>query len=117
MAQAAGHDINYLGLTGALQAMGPADRPPPPPLNLVADYGGGAMFLLFGVLAAVIERQHSGKGQVVDAAMVDGVSAMMGLLHGLLARGGMRNRRESNWLVAASRSRSRSSLREASFSM
>ncbi len=97
----AGHDINYLALTGALHAIGPADNPPPPPLNLVADYGGGAMFLVFGLLAAVIERAHSGKGQVVDAAMVDGVPAMMGLIQGLLARGDIQNRRESNWIDGA----------------
>ena len=73
LAHTAGHDLNYLAVTGALKAMGPADRPPPPPLNLVADYGGGTMFLLFGVLMALFERGKSGKGQVVDAAMVDGV--------------------------------------------
>ena len=101
LAQTAGHDINYLAMTGALHAMGRADNPPTPPLNLVADYGGGAMFLLFGVLAAVIERQSSGRGQVVDAAMVDGVPAMMGLLHGLLAQGEMLNQREANWLDGA----------------
>ena len=101
LAQTAGHDINYLAMTGALHAMGRAGDPPTPPLNLVADYGGGAMFLLFGILAAVIERQSSGRGQVVDAAMVDGVPAMMGLLHGLLAQGEMLNKREANWLDGA----------------
>lgn len=97
----AGHDLNYLAVTGALHAMGPADRPPPVPLNLIADYGGGSMFLLFGILCAVIERGISGKGQVVDAAMVDGVPAMMGLLHSLLARGDWSEARESNWLDGA----------------
>ncbi|MEQ6249272.1 CaiB/BaiF CoA-transferase family protein [Sulfitobacter sp. HNIBRBA3233] len=97
-AQVAGHDINYLGLTGALFAMGDADRPPAPPLNLVADYGGGTMFLLFGILSALIERGVSGKGQVVDAAMVDGVSAMMGLIHSMLARGSWSEDRQANWL-------------------
>jgi alpha-methylacyl-CoA racemase len=68
----AGHDINYLALTGSLHAMGYADRPPSPPLNLIADYGGGAMLLAVGVVAALYERDRSGQGQVVDAAMVDG---------------------------------------------
>ncbi len=97
-AQMAGHDINYLALTGALHAMGEAGRPPVPPLNLVADYGGGTMFLLFGILSAVIERGISGKGQVVDAAMVDGVPAMMGLIHGMLAKGLWSEMRGQNWL-------------------
>ena len=86
-AQTAGHDINYLGLTGFLNAVGPADGPPTPPLNIGADYGGGTMFLLFGILAALYERQRSGKGQVVDAAMVDGASALMGLVHGMIGKG------------------------------
>tara|TARA_R100001369_G_scaffold55229_1_gene82074 strand:- start:1553 stop:2641 length:1089 start_codon:yes stop_codon:yes gene_type:complete len=98
LSQSAGHDINYLGLTGALAAMGTVDNPPPPPLNLVADYGGGTMFLLLGILAAVFERQTSGKGQVVDAAMVDGVSAMMGLFHTFKARGAWNEIRASNLL-------------------
>lgn len=98
LAQSAGHDINYLALTGALHAMGDADRAPVPPLNLVADYGGGTMFLLFGILSAVIERGVSGKGQVVDAAMVDGVPAMMGLIHAMLAQGTWREARGENWL-------------------
>lgn len=77
MAQIPGHDINYLSLTGALQAIGEKDGRPVPPLNLVADLGGGAMYLVVGVLAAVIESKVSGKGQVVDAAMIDGVSNLM----------------------------------------
>jgi alpha-methylacyl-CoA racemase len=97
-AQTAGHDINYLALTGALHAMGEAGRPPVPPLNLVADYGGGTMFLLLGILSAVIERGVSGKGQVVDAAMVDGVPAMMGLIHAMLAQGKWSETRGANWL-------------------
>lgn len=96
--QTAGHDINYLALTGALHAMGDADRAPVPPLNLVADYGGGTMFLLLGILSAVIERGISGKGQVVDAAMVDGVPAMMGLIHTMLAQGKWSEARGQNWL-------------------
>lgn len=100
-AQTAGHDINYLALTGALNAMGSADAPPVPPLNMVADYGGGTMFLLFGILSAVIERSVTGKGQVVDAAMVDGVPAMMGLIHGMLAQGAWTEKRATNWLDGA----------------
>ena len=100
-AHVAGHDINYLGLTGALHAMGTRDAPPVPPLNLVADYGGGTMFLIFGVLAAVIERGVTGKGQVVDAAMVDGVPAMMGLIHAMLAQGKWTEHRSANWLDGA----------------
>ncbi|KIN65843.1 L-carnitine dehydratase/bile acid-inducible protein F [Sulfitobacter noctilucae] len=97
----AGHDINYLALTGALHAMGSGDAPPVPPLNLVADYGGGSMFLIFGILSAVIERGVTGKGQVVDAAMVDGVPAMMGLIHGMLAQGRWTETRSANWLDGA----------------
>lgn len=98
LSQTAGHDINYLALTGALHAMGDSDRAPVPPLNLVADYGGGTMFLLLGILSAVIERGISGRGQVVDAAMVDGVPAMMGLIHAMLAQGKWREARGANWL-------------------
>ena len=101
LAQTAGHDITYLALTGALNAMGEAGRPPVPPLNLVADYGGGTMFLIFGILAALIERGVSGKGQVVDAAMVDGVPAMMGLIHGFLGNGFWSEERAANWLDGA----------------
>ena len=74
LAPIAGHDINYIALTGALHAIGPAQGGPVPPLNLVGDYGGGAMFLAFGVLCALLEARGSGKGQVVDAAMVDGAA-------------------------------------------
>lgn len=98
LAQTAGHDLNYLSLTGALAMIGTADRPPVPPLNLVADFGGGTMFLVFGILAALFERQSSGKGQVIDAAMVDGVPAMMGLLHMFSARGQWRETRGQNLL-------------------
>ena len=98
LAHTAGHDINYLGITGALHAIGRHDEPPVPPLNLVADFGGGSMFLVFGILAALFERSKSGHGQVVDAAMVDGVPAMMGLLHGMLARGLWSEQRGRNLL-------------------
>lgn len=98
LAQTAGHDLNYLAITGALHPLGAADQPPVPPLNLVADYGGGTMFLLLGILAALYERQRSGQGQVIDAAMVDGVPAMMGLLHTWLARQWWTTEREANFL-------------------
>jgi len=86
LAQAAGHDINYIALTGALHAIGTADKPIPP-LNLVGDYGGGALYLAFGLMAALYERQQSGQGQVVDAAMVDGAGSLMSIFHGLVAAG------------------------------
>ena len=80
LAQRAGHDINYISLTGALHAIGRADERPAAPLNLVGDFGGGSMFLVAGVLAALWERQSSGQGQVVDAAMVDGASVLMQMM-------------------------------------
>lgn len=95
-AMEAGHDITYLATTGALHLMGRADQPPSPPLNLVADYGGGTMFLLFGVLAALYERSRSGLGQVVDAAMIDGVGAMMGIYWSMQALGQWGDHREAN---------------------
>ncbi|CAN0022344.1 unnamed protein product, partial [Chrysoparadoxa australica] len=98
LSRVAGHDITYLATTGVLGMMGAPDRPPEPPMNLVADYGGGTMFLLYGLLAAVIERAVSGKGQVVDAAMIDGVPAMMGLIHGMIAQGLWQAERGVNWL-------------------
>src|SRR5690606_10821949 len=79
LAHAAGHDINYIALTGALDAIGPRDGGPVPPLNLVGDYGGGALYLAMGILAALHERQTSGKGQVIDAAVVDGTISLMGV--------------------------------------
>jgi alpha-methylacyl-CoA racemase len=87
LAPAAGHDLNYIALTGALHAIGPAGGKPVPPLNLVGDYGGGALYLAFGLLAALFERQRSGRGQVVDAAMVDGAASLMSIFHGLQAAG------------------------------
>ena len=87
LAKTAGHDINYISLTGALYAMGRADDKPVPPLNLVGDYGGGGMFLVMGILAALYEAQHSGKGQVVDAAMTDGSAILMAIFNSLHAMG------------------------------
>ena len=98
LAPQAGHDLNYLALTGLLQAIGPAGGAPLPPLNLVADYGGGAMFLAFGVMAALWERQRSGRGQVVDAAMVDGAAALGSIFWGLRAAGQWHPGRGSNLL-------------------
>lgn len=87
LAEVAGHDINYIALSGALHAIGPAGGKPSPPLNLVGDFGGGGMLLAFGMLCALLEAQRSGKGQVVDAAMVDGALAQMALSFGMLATG------------------------------
>lgn len=86
-ARTAGHDLDYIALAGALAHIGRAGQPPTPPLNLLADYGGGAMLLLVGVLAALWEAQRSGRGQVVDAAMVDGVAMLMSLFHTMAAQG------------------------------
>jgi alpha-methylacyl-CoA racemase len=85
LAQAAGHDINYIALTGALAAIGKPGEPAIPPLNLVGDFGGGSMFLAFGIMAALWERGRSGKGQVVDAAIIDGVNSLMTMFAGLVA--------------------------------
>jgi alpha-methylacyl-CoA racemase len=98
LAAQAGHDLNYLALTGLLGAIGPAGGAPLPPLNLAADYGGGALFLAFGVLAALWERQRSGQGQVVDAAMVDGAAALGSIFWGLHAAGQWQAERGSNLL-------------------
>src|SRR5262245_37024935 len=81
LAQAAGHDINYIALAGALAHMGRAGQPPTPPLNLVGDFGGGGLLLAFGMVCALLERVRSGRGQVVDAAMVDGAAALMTVFH------------------------------------
>jgi alpha-methylacyl-CoA racemase len=96
-AQKAGHDINYLALTGALHAIGMEDKPLAP-LNLAADYGGGALFLVSGILAAVLHARATGQGQVVDAAMTDGASYLMSLFYGMFAAGQWQDRRRSNLL-------------------
>ncbi len=85
LAKTAGHDINYIALSGALHAIGPAGSPPTAPLNLVGDYGGGAMMLAFGLVCALLEAGRSGKGQVIDVSMVEGTSALMSLFHSLMA--------------------------------
>ncbi len=86
-AQAAGHDINYIALAGALHPIGKAGGPPIPPLNFVGDFGGGAMFLAFGVVCALLEARESGHGQVVDAAMVDGAALLTAIFHGMKSIG------------------------------
>jgi len=98
LALAAGHDINYISIAGALGAMGYSDRPPAPPLNLVGDFGGGAMYLLAGVLAALLERNSSGKGQVIDAAMTDGTASLLSPFFGLMAMNMWTTKRQSNKL-------------------
>lgn len=98
LAKAAGHDINYIALAGAAYPIGKADRPPSPPLNLIGDFGGGGMLLAVGVLAGLLEAQKSGKGQVVDAAMTDGVATLMTALYGMHAAGLWTDKRESNIL-------------------
>ncbi|HKP43167.1 CaiB/BaiF CoA-transferase family protein [Mycobacterium sp.] len=91
----AGHDINYLSQTGALSAIGYRDRPPVAPLNLVADFGGGSMFVLLGIVSALYERERSGKGQVIDAAMVDGVSILSQMAWTMKSVGTLNDERES----------------------
>jgi len=100
LAHTAGHDINYVSLSGALHAIGTAAQPLPP-LNLVGDYGGGGMLLAMGMLAAVTRAQHSGEGQVVDAAMTDGAALLMAAQYGLMAKGFWQDARESNFLDGA----------------
>jgi alpha-methylacyl-CoA racemase len=97
LAARAGHDINYLSLTGALHAMGTADKPIPP-LNIGADFGGGSLFLIIGILSALLERAGSGKGQVVDTAMVDGASSLITMVYGMLGAGLWQDQRASNLL-------------------
>ncbi len=98
MAQAAGHDINYIALAGALHAIGRKGEKPVPPLNLVGDFGGGGMLLAFGMVCALLETQKSGKGQVVDAAMVDGTASLMAMFYSMAAGGAFSENRGSNML-------------------
>jgi alpha-methylacyl-CoA racemase len=95
--QAAGHDMNYIALTGALHAIGTKDKPIPP-LNLVGDFGGGALYLAFGMLAAVISARETGKGQVVDCAMTDGAASLMSMFYGMKASGIWKDERRLNML-------------------
>ena len=98
LARAAGHDINYIALSGALHAIGRMGQKPVPPLNLVGDFGGGGMLLAFGMVCALLEAQKSGKGQVVDAAMIDGSAALMAIIYGLHAAGLWSNKTGTNLL-------------------
>jgi alpha-methylacyl-CoA racemase len=98
LAQAAGHDINYIALAGALEPIGRRGEKPLPPLNLVGDFGGGGMLLAYGVVCALVERATSGSGQVVDAAMVDGAAALMTIFHGAQQSGWWKEERGTNML-------------------
>jgi len=98
LAEAAGHDLNYIALSGALHAMGRKDDAPSPPLNLVGDYGGGSLYLAMGVCAALFEAQRSGKGQVIDAAITDGAASLMSVIYGLRASGIWTDERDNNLL-------------------
>jgi len=98
MASAAGHDINYIALSGVLWAMGRAGEAPVPPLNLVGDFGGGGMFLAFGVVSGILHAQRTGVGQVVDAAMVDGAATLAGMFSGMRASGIWKDERGVNTL-------------------
>ncbi|HEX4080191.1 MAG TPA: CaiB/BaiF CoA-transferase family protein [Rhizomicrobium sp.] len=98
LAQAAGHDINYIALSGALHAIGSAGGRPVPPLNLAGDFGGGALYLAFGIVCALLEAKRSAKGQVVDAAMTDGAASLMSAFYGLFAAGIWQDARGVNLL-------------------
>ncbi|WP_217430319.1 CaiB/BaiF CoA transferase family protein [Sphingomonas bacterium] len=100
LAQAAGHDINYIAITGALDAIGPADAPVPP-LNLVGDYAGGSLYLVMGILAALLAVRGGARGQVVDCAIVDGAASLMAVFAELKAHGRWRDGRERNFLDGA----------------
>jgi alpha-methylacyl-CoA racemase len=100
LARTAGHDINYIALSGALHTIGPKDKPSVP-LNLIGDYGGGGMLLAVGVLAALRQAAQSGKGQVVDAAMTDGTALLLAAQYGFLAKGLWQDEREANFLDGA----------------
>ncbi len=101
LAARAGHDINYIAIAGALHAIGSPDEQPVPPLNLIGDFGGGAMFLALGVVSALLAARQSGRGQVVDAAMVEGAAYLMSLMYGLFAAGQWKDERRANVLDGA----------------
>jgi alpha-methylacyl-CoA racemase len=96
LSQAAGHDLNYIAITGALAAIGEAGGPPVVPLNLIGDFGGGSLYLALGVLAAVVAARVTGQGQIVDAAIVDGVSSLLTMQHAMLAMGAVTTERGTN---------------------
>ena len=102
LASAAGHDLNYIALTGALHSLGRKGEPPAIPLNLVGDFGGGGLYLAFGIVCALLEAVRSGQGQVVDAAMVDGAASLMTYMHGLRAEKSWSDVRGENLLDGAS---------------
>ena len=101
LASTAGHDINYLAVTGALAALGRPGEPPMPPLNLVGDYGGGSLYCALGVVAALFERERSGKGQLIDSAIVDGVASMLAMFNAQGETKLLRTEREANLLGGA----------------
>ena len=98
LARAAGHDINYIALAGALHPIGRSGQPPVPPVNLVGDFGGGGLLLAFGIVCALVERGRSGRGQIVDAAMVDGAALLSAMIHGMRAIGSWTDERGANLL-------------------
>lgn len=98
LSHAAGHDLNYIAITGALHAMGDGDGRPRPPLNLVGDYGGGALYLAFGMMAAIINVKNGGEGQVIDCAMSDGAASLATMFYGMKAMGMWTDEREANLL-------------------
>ena len=102
LAHAAGHDLNYIALVGALHAFGRRGQPPTPPLNLIGDFAGGALYLAFGLVCGILEVQRSGRGQVVDTAMVDGAASLMTAFHGLVAAGLATHERGTNALDTGS---------------
>jgi alpha-methylacyl-CoA racemase len=102
LAQAAGHDLNYIALAGAVHAFGRRGQAPTPPLNLIGDFGGGALYLAFGVVCGILEAQRSGRGQVVDAAMVDGAASLMTAFFGMMAAGLGSHERGTNILDTGS---------------
>jgi alpha-methylacyl-CoA racemase len=98
LAMAAGHDINYIALTGALHSIGPKDGPPSPPLNVIGDFGGGALYLALGLVSAILNARHTGKGQVLDVAMVDGAASLITAAYGLRSLGLFKDQRGTNSL-------------------
>lgn len=101
LAELSGHDINYIALSGALHTIGTGKDGPVPPLNLVGDFGGGGMYLAFGLVCALLEARNSGQGQVVDAAMIDGASSLMAMIYGMKAENKWQDSRQSNILDGA----------------
>ena len=97
----AGHDINYISMTGVLHAIGKDGEPPMPPLNMIGDFGGGSMFLVSGILAALVAREKSGKGDIVDAAIIDGTHSLMSFVHGMQGLNAWQPKREANLLDGA----------------